>query len=849
MRQQSQELTVQGLRRQQQEYVDQVAELTSRLERERDRLSPMEHRLIVVKIRVAGEMIQLIQLDVRLASIVNDLNRLEELAARRDVTAKELKAGSKRLRELRRELSDAEELLQGKVDLVKQQLLVIERRDGLTAAERRLSDEELRAVQDLLDAMLSRAGKVEQKRAVVAALDTLLDQGYEKRVRRELFLREQLPTAAEEWQKLLDAVMSVPGVLLTQVLLSVEAAVTAIIDSHALHWVVLAILELAVIWSVIAARRGLKRVTDRLGERGDTTFITTAAFTVLRLLRRNLLGFGLAATMLVVVFLFKVPQPGLGIIVTLVLIWVGIKTPINLAWLLLASPRIPIEQRRPALYRQVSWTLFAGGILGAMCILVHLSQLSREITWIFDSLFMFFLVLAFLPVLRVRRLIVDLLAERYADRFWFISLRLITLMMPLTMLVAAAVGLMGYINLAWVVAWHLLLFVLVLIGWQIVRALVNDLVVLLKNYAVMHSGYALLWTQDVINPLHRILDVGIFLGMIWGLSLLYNLDTESFIVAKLIAILEQPLFTLGQASISLETILFMIVVVMMVFWFGQWGRSITFRWVFSRIGDLGVRHSLSVFTQYFIVLIGFLIMLNMLGLDLTTLAVFAGALGVGIGLGMQDMAKNFISGLLLLIERPLRAGDTVQIGTQVGEVTHIGIRSLTVKTWDNMEVIIPNSDVISNAFTNWTHTDNLVRTVLMIGARYDADPHQVKRVISRVLENHPNVLGDPEWLVLFWEFGESAITFRVQYFTDFFKANILEVHDEVLFGIWDGFKGAGIGIPYPQRDLHIKEWPSSLSVLRKKEPGASDPPLLRKDTVRSQAALPTRAVPGHDSHR
>jgi potassium efflux system protein len=213
------------------------------------------------------------------------------------------------------------------------------------------------------------------------------------------------------------------------------------------------------------------------------------------------------------------------------------------------------------------------------------------------------------------------------------------------------------------------------------------------------------------------------------------------------------------------------------------------------------------------------------------------------------MAKNFISGLLLLIERPLRSGDTVQIGTQVGEVTHIGIRSLTVQTWDNMEVIIPNSDVISNAFTNWTHSDNVVRTVLMIGARYDADPHLVKRVISRVLENHTDVLSDPEWLVLFWEFGESAVTFRVQYFTDFFKSNILEVRNEVLFGVWDGFKEAGIGIPYPQRDLHIKEWPSRLSVLGN-EPAPVDPPLLHKGSVRGSAPSPARvSAPSQDSHR
>jgi potassium efflux system protein len=245
-----------------------------------------------------------------------------------------------------------------------------------------------------------------------------------------------------------------------------------------------------------------------------------------------------------------------------------------------------------------------------------------------------------------------------------------------------------------------------------------------------------------------------------------------------------------------------------VFWFGGWCRAVTYRWVFSRIVDLGVRNSLSVFTQYFVVLSGLFIVLRILGLDLTTLTIFAGAVGVGIGLGMQTIANNFVSGLLLLIERPLRSGDIVKIGANEGEISRIGIRSLTVRTFDNLEVIIPNSEVINNAFTNWTHNDKVVRTVLMIGASYDADPHQVKAILERILNKNKTVLREPTPLVLLWEFGHSSVDFRIQYFIDMGKDSLLKTRADILLAVWDAFKQEGVGIPYPQRDLYIKEIPA-----------------------------------------
>jgi potassium efflux system protein len=291
------------------------------------------------------------------------------------------------------------------------------------------------------------------------------------------------------------------------------------------------------------------------------------------------------------------------------------------------------------------------------------------------------------------------------------------------------------------------------------------------------------------------------------LSEVYGLQGGSALASAVSQTLDEPLFTLGGVDISVSRIILTLVLALLVIALGRWIRGVTYRWALYRIHDLGVRHSLSVFIQYVVVLIGLLFVLRTTGVSLTTMAVFAGAVGVAVGIGMQAIANNFLGGLLLLIERPLRAGDIVTVGTNEGEVTRVGMRSVSVKTWDNQEVIIPNSEVITNAFTNWTHSDSVVRTVLWIGVSYDADPEVAQETLERVITSHPGVLAEPAPMVLLWQFTDSSIQFRVQYYIDVSKDSLLGMRSAINRGMWYALKEANILIPYPQQDLHIKEWP------------------------------------------
>jgi len=185
--------------------------------------------------------------------------------------------------------------------------------------------------------------------------------------------------------------------------------------------------------------------------------------------------------------------------------------------------------------------------------------------------------------------------------------------------------------------------------------------------------------------------------------------------------------------------------------------------------------------------------------------VFAGALGVGIGFGLQNIANNFISGLILLMERPVRAGDWVTVGDYEGEIARIGIRSATLVTWDNQEVIIPNADLISNAFTNWTRSDPIVRTVLVVGVSYDGDPHTAMKVLEEAVIMQPEVMLQPAPCIYLTNFNDSSVDIRVQYYTDVTQSSRLEVKSKVMLAIWDALKEADIEIPFPQRDVHIRE--------------------------------------------
>lgn len=224
----------------------------------------------------------------------------------------------------------------------------------------------------------------------------------------------------------------------------------------------------------------------------------------------------------------------------------------------------------------------------------------------------------------------------------------------------------------------------------------------------------------------------------------------------------------------------------------------------------GVPSIISVIVRYFLIAFAFIVAMSTIGIDLGQFNLMAGALGLGIGFGLQNIISNFVSGLILIFERPVQTADVVEVGALMGEVTKIGVRSSNVRTFDGAEVVVPNSNLISNEVINWTLSDNVKRMEIQIGAAYGTDLQKVLDILKEECIKHESVLSDPEPVALFDQFGDSSLDFRVRFWVPVDEA--LQVKSDVSISVYNAFTSAGIAIPFPQRDVHISNPNSDNSI-------------------------------------
>lgn len=229
--------------------------------------------------------------------------------------------------------------------------------------------------------------------------------------------------------------------------------------------------------------------------------------------------------------------------------------------------------------------------------------------------------------------------------------------------------------------------------------------------------------------------------------------------------------------------------------------------VYSRLNlGRGVPYAVSTFLHYGILLIGFVIAVAAMGIDLDRFTLLAGAFGVGIGFGLQNVVNNFVSGLILLTERPIQVGDTIDAGDALGEVTRIGIRSSTVRTWSGAELIVPNAQLISERVTNWTLSDHQRRVDVPVGVAYGTNREMILEILQKVADENESVIADPPPVALFIGFGDSSLDFELRAWTSNLK-RIMVVRSELAMAIGDALDEAGVEIPFPQRDLHVRSLP------------------------------------------
>ena len=268
---------------------------------------------------------------------------------------------------------------------------------------------------------------------------------------------------------------------------------------------------------------------------------------------------------------------------------------------------------------------------------------------------------------------------------------------------------------------------------------------------------------------------------------------------------KEPLFTLANNEFNLGSILYLLISLWLLVFVSKQLMKFVVNKVFSKTEvEKGMLESIATLVRFGILIIGSIVIFQSAGIDLSALSILAGALGVGIGFGLQGITNNFISGLVILFERPIKIGDRIEVGEITGDVVNIKARATTVVTNDNISVIIPNSEFINGTVINWSHHDRNVRFLFPVGVSYKEDPEKVRKILLDVAVSNPNVLKLPGPIVIFDEFGDSSLNFFLGVWTSTYIEKPRILKSELYFEIFKKFNEQGIEIPFPQRDIHIK---------------------------------------------
>ena len=397
---------------------------------------------------------------------------------------------------------------------------------------------------------------------------------------------------------------------------------------------------------------------------------------------------------------------------------------------------------------------------------------------------------------------------------WLDALRMVAILFLIALSVALVAGVLGYMGLARLLtAGVLASAVMALAASAFVQVLSGVAALALRAWPLRRLQMVQHHRNLLERRFYRVL-VWLAIGS-WLIRWLNYIGLLQPVLSFLQTVLAAR-FERGAISFSLGDVVAFFLTVWAAYLLSAFIRFLLQEEVYPRKGTpLGTSYAFSSLVHYIILTLGFLLGLGILGMDFTKVSVLLGALGVGIGFGLQSVVNNFVSGLILLFERPIRVGDTVQTGDFQGEVRRIGIRASVVRTVQGADIIVPNSQFISANVTNWTLSDQLRRIDLPVGVNYGAAPKQVIELLEAVARADPRVLHEPSPRALLLGYGDNSINFELRAWTGQF-ADWVRIRSDLAVAVYEAVYAAGLSFPFPQREVRL---------LRDPETGASPPPL------------------------
>lgn len=262
----------------------------------------------------------------------------------------------------------------------------------------------------------------------------------------------------------------------------------------------------------------------------------------------------------------------------------------------------------------------------------------------------------------------------------------------------------------------------------------------------------------------------------------------------------------GQMRVSLLTVIQAMIMLGILLW-GASALSTFLERRISRVPELtpSVQVLIGKLLKVTLLTLAFIVALTSVGIDLSALALFSGALGVGLGFGLQKVVSNLVSGLIILMDRSVKPGDTIELGQTFGWITALGARFTSVVTRDGKEYLIPNEDFITQRVVNWSYSNELVRLEIPFGVSYNSDPHEVRRIASEAAKKPDRVAASPAPICHLTAFGGSSLDFLLRFWIKDPKDGVVNIKGQVLLAVWDAFKEHGIEIPFPHRHLMIDQ--------------------------------------------
>ncbi len=750
--------------------------------------------------RLLEFQLNLIRLDTRVSEIskyFEDKNK---------ETLKNKKNLVERVARLKKEADATKLILHNKINLISENIKLINKEYQIKNISMGVYNAQIGLLNKFLQSYNLKVKDINRIVSQLASYSNDLNELYMK----DISIRQKLPSSMYEWQSIFEDIIAVPYLLSKQILSSWYQFVSYFDgDSEAVFDVFrcLEILsyELLLVILIALFYRSIGYLREKNRELQPDRFSRSAFYILTRILADNKLFIAILFNLYAIFWFTNLTGVLPKIIFWISVVFIIYRIILSLCYMFLIENIEEISGDDRRLYYGLKYSLLLGAILATLMILSQELNLPINTQNFIDRSSMLFLLAVSYPLIInwqvVPQLVIDNLEPKSYVRK---AIWLIGLIVPITILSNAALGIIGYVNLAWKIALAELQLSLVIALWLVFKGLLNELMEVIFRFFIRNVTNGWLWMESVLKPVQTVLNVLLFFSACLALAFVYGWNSGVDLLTLIQAITSLYLITISGVDIFVRDFLIICMILGIVVWATKWSREFSYRWLYAKTKDLGVRNSLAVFTQYSILVIGLIVILRFIGFPAQTLTVAVGGLLFFLGFGLREILSNYVSGLILLIERPIRVGDFITVGEYEGKVTKIGMRSLTVQSFDNMEVIVPNTDTINKPLTNWTFKDTVIRLEFDLRIAYEENLDRIRDLIIELLAASDDVLKDPKPKIYFKEFSESAVIAKIYVFIDLNKTPSRgAVRTALMLSISKIFKDNGIKVAYPIQNINL----------------------------------------------